>query len=235
MRKVIRLLAILAILAGWGFGTVTPLRAQEPPKAEKPEKPKEEKKPAPPEEKVVQSKHSARIGGQEIKYTATTGTIFLKQEDGTPKASIFFVAYTRDEVSDLSQRPVTFTFNGGPGSSSVWLHLGAFGPRRVEMGDVGALLGPPYKLVDNANSLLDVTDLVFIDPVTTGYSRAIPDEDAKKYHGIQADIESVAEFIRLWTVRYRRWGSPKFLAGKATAPRAPRGFRAICSSATGCI
>ena len=100
----------------------------------------------------------------------------LKLEDGTPKASVFYVAYTKDDVSDTSKRPVTFTFNGGPGSASIWLHLGAFGPRRVEMGDAGALLPPPYKLVDNEYSLLDVTDLVFIDPVSTGYSRAVPGE-----------------------------------------------------------
>ena len=153
--------------------------AQNP--VEKPsEKPKEEKKTPPaPEEKIVQSKHSLRIGGQEIKYTATAGTILLKLEDGTPKASIFYVAYTKDDVSDAAQRPITFSFNGGPGSSSVWLHLGAFGPRRVQMGDAGALLPPPYKLVDNDASLLDITDLVFIDPVSTGYSRAVPGEPPK--------------------------------------------------------
>ena len=99
----------------------------------------EKKPPAPPEDKVVQTKHSARIGGQEIKYTATAGMLVMKDEEGKPKASVFYVAYTRDDVSDLSQRPVMFTFNGGPGSASVWLHLGAFGPRRVEMGDAGSL------------------------------------------------------------------------------------------------
>ena len=184
--------------------------------AEKPaEKPKEEKKTPTPEERTVQTKHSVRIGGQEIKYTATTGTILLKLEDGTPKASIFYVAYTRDDVSDLTKRPVTFTFNGGPGSASIWLHLGAFGPKRVEMGDAGALLPPPYKLVDNEYSLLDVTDLVFIDPVSTGYSRAVPGESPAQYHGIQPDIQSVADFIRLYATRNRRWTSPKFLAGES--------------------
>jgi carboxypeptidase C (cathepsin A) len=189
--------------------------AQNP--AEKPsEKPKEEKKTPPaPEEKIVQSKHSLRIGGQEIKYTATAGTILLKLEDGTPKASIFYVAYTKDDVSDPAQRPITFSFNGGPGSSSVWLHLGAFGPRRVQMGDAGALLPPPYKLVDNDASLLDVTDLVFIDPVSTGYSRAVPGEPPKQFHGIEEDVQSVAEFIRLYATRNKRWSSPKFLAGES--------------------
>jgi carboxypeptidase C (cathepsin A) len=189
--------------------------AQNP--AEKPsEKPKEEKKTPPaPEEKIVQSKHSLRIGGQEIKYTATAGTILLKLEDGTPKASIFYVAYTKDDVSDAAQRPITFSFNGGPGSSSVWLHLGAFGPRRVQMGDAGALLPPPYKLVDNDASLLDLTDLVFIDPVSTGYSRAVPGEPPKQFHGIEEDVQSVAEFIRLYATRNKRWSSPKFLAGES--------------------
>jgi carboxypeptidase C (cathepsin A) len=185
--------------------------------AEKPlEKPKEEKKtPPPPEEKSVTSKHTVRIGGQEIHYTATAGTILLKLEDGTPKASVFYVAYTRDDASDLAKRPVTFAFNGGPGAASIWLHLGALGPRRVEMGDVGALLPPPYKVVDNEYSLLDVTDLVFIDPVSTGFSRAVPGEAPKQFHGIQEDLESVGDFIRLYTTRNRRWSSPKFLAGES--------------------
>jgi carboxypeptidase C (cathepsin A) len=181
-------------------------------KDDKKEEKKDEKRP---EEKMVQSKHTIKIGGQEIKYTATAGTILLKLEDGTPKASVFYIAYTKDDVSDTAKRPVTFTFNGGPGSASIWLHLGAFGPRRVEMGDAGALLPPPYKLVDNESSLLDLTDLVFIDPVSTGYSRAVPGEALKQFHGIQQDIESVGDFIRLYATRNKRWSSPKFLAGES--------------------
>ena len=179
---------------------------------EKTDKAKDEKKP---EEKVVQTKHSIKIGGQEIKYTATAGTILLKLEDGTPKASVFYVAYTKDDVSDTTKRPITFTFNGGPGAASIWLHLGAFGPRRVEMGDAGSLLPPPYKLVDNEYSLLDLTDIVFIDPVSTGFSRAVPGEAPKQFHGIQEDIESVGDFIRLYATRSKRWTSPKFLAGES--------------------
>ena len=186
----------------------------EKPGEKTPEKSKEEKKP-PLEDKVVQTKHSARIGGQEIKYTATAGTIVMKTEEGDPKATIFYIAYTRDDVSDLSQRPVMFTFNGGPGSSSVWLHLGAFGPRRVDMGDAGALLPPPYKLVDNESSLLDTTDIVFIDPVSTGYSRPAPGESPNQFHGVQEDVQSVGDFIRLYTTRNKRWSSPKFLAGES--------------------
>jgi len=192
--------------------------AQQPPQPasdKAAEKPKEEKKPPAPEEKIVQTKHSLKIEGQEIKYTATAGTILLKLEDGTPKASIFYVAYTKDNVSDGSQRPLTFSFNGGPGSASVWLHLGLLGPRRVQMGDAGALLPPPYKLVDNDVSLLDISDLVFIDPVSTGYSRAVPGEAPKQFHGVEEDVQSVADFIRLYATRNKRWSSPKFLAGES--------------------
>jgi carboxypeptidase C (cathepsin A) len=181
---------------------------------EKPaEKPKEEKKA--PEDKSVMTKHSVRIGGQEVKYTATAGTMVVKLEDGTPKANIFYVAYTKDDVTDAAKRPITFAFNGGPGAGSLWLHVGALGPRRVEMGDVGNLLPPPYKFVDNESSILDVTDIVFIDPVTTGYSRPAPGEADKQFHGVQEDVQSVGDFIRLWATRNRRWGSPKFLAGES--------------------
>ncbi len=199
------------------FGMNLSVAQQQPPPApdKAAEKPKDEKKPLVPEEKIVQTKHSLKIGGQEIKYTATAGTILLKLEDGTPKASIFYVAYTKDDVSDASQRPLTFSFNGGPGSASVWLHLGLFGPRRVQMGDAGTLLPPPYKLVDNNLSLLDISDLVFIDPVSTGYSRAVPGEAPKQFHGITEDVESVADFIRLYATRNKRWSSPKFLAGES--------------------
>src|ERR1700687_2431845 len=188
-------------------------QAPQPEKAA--EEPKKKKKPPVPEEKVVQTKHSLKIGGQEIKYTATAGTILLKLEDGTPKASIFYMAYTKDDAGDASRRPITFSFNGGPGSASVWLHLGLLGPRRVQMGDAGGLLPPPYKLVDNEASLLDISDLVFIDPVSTGYSRAVPGEAPKQFHGIEEDVQSVADFIRLYTTRNKRWSSPKFLAGES--------------------
>ena len=209
----IRLLLSAFIL----FFGVNSLTAQQPggeKPGEKPaEKPKEEKKA--PEDKSVMTKHSVRIGGQEVKYTASAGTMVLKLEDGTPKANIFYVAYVKDEVTDSSKRPITFAFNGGPGAGSLWLHVGALGPRRVEMGDVGNLLPPPYKFVDNESSILDVTDIVFIDPVTTGYSRPAPGEADKQFHGVQEDVQSVGDFIRLWATRNKRWGSPKFLAGES--------------------
>ena len=168
-----------------------------------------------PTDQISTTQHTVTVGGQAIAYTARAGTMVLKDEDGTPRANFFFISYTRDGV-DPARRPVTFTFNGGPGSSSVWLHMGAVGPKRVVYrDDEGHAAMPPYRLVDNEDSLLDVSDLVFIDPVTTGFSRAIPFKDANKFHGVNADIESVGQFIRLWTTRYGRWSSPKFLMGES--------------------
>ena len=128
---------------------------------------------------------------------------------------MFYIAYTRDGVTDLARRPITYAFNGGPGSSSVWLHLGTLGPKRVLLQASGYPTPPPYKLVDNEYSILDVTDLVFIDPVTTGYSRPAPGTDARQFHGVNGDMTSVGEFIRLYTSRHGRWTSPKFLAGES--------------------
>jgi carboxypeptidase C (cathepsin A) len=168
-----------------------------------------------PEEKLVESKHSVSIGGQDIAYTAAAGTILLRDEEEKPTASIFYIGYTRDGVKDRTARPLTFSFNGGPGSSSVWLHLGMLGPRRVRLAEDGGALPPPYRLVDNEYSLLDATDLVFIDPVSTGFSRAIPPKDANKFHGLREDAASVAEFIRLYVTRNKRWSSPKFVIGES--------------------
>jgi carboxypeptidase C (cathepsin A) len=167
------------------------------------------------QDEIVQSEHTVVIGGQTVNYLATAGRMVLKNEEGKARASIFYIAYTRKDAGDLSRRPLTISFNGGPGSSSVWLHLGLLGPRRVLSGDAGAPLPPPYRLVDNEFSLLDVTDLVFIDPVSTGYSRPAPGEDAKQFHGVEQDVESVGEFIRLFVTRSKRWASPKFLIGES--------------------
>ena len=173
------------------------------------------KKPDEPKEERIQTKHSVVIDGERIAYTATAGTLLLKSEEGDAKASIFYIAYTRDDVTDPASRPLTFSFNGGPGSSSVWMHLGMLGPRIVQMGEDGAVPAPPYKLVDNPYSLLDVTDLVFIDPVSTGFSRPVKGEKADQFHGYESDIESVGDFIRLITTRMQRWSSPKFLIGES--------------------
>ncbi len=180
-----------------------------------------------PSDHLVQTGHSVTIAGRAIAYTVTTGTMILKEEaekkgddegksDGEqPRAEVFFIAYTRKDAGDLAKRPVTFSFNGGPGSSSVWLHLGVLGPRRVVMDDIGNLTRPPYALTDNEHSLLDETDLVFIDPVGTGYSRPVVGEKAKDFHTFKKDIESVGDFIRMYATRYRRWTSPKFLIGES--------------------
>lgn len=192
----------------------------------KPTENKEEKKEEKPkaEDKLVVSKHSVRIKGKAIKYTVTTGTMVLKEEttdrekeaEGEKaRAQIFFIAYTKDGVSNTSKRPLTFSFNGGPGSSSVWLHLGVLGPRRVLMQKDGELPPPPYKLNDNEFSILDETDLVFIDPMNTGYSRPVAGEKPKEWHGFKKDIESVGDFIRLYATRNNRWLSPKFLIGES--------------------
>ena len=176
---------------------------------------KEPQTPQPePEETQVQTQHTVGIDDREIPYTATAGTCVLRDKEGKAKAVIFYVAYTRDDVEDRSARPVTFAFNGGPGSSSVWLHLGMLGPKMVAMKEFGRV-APPYRLVENPNSLLDVTDLVFIDPVSTGYSKPAPGEKADDFHGYEKDIESVGEFIRLYVTRNQRWLSPKFLIGES--------------------
>lgn len=173
----------------------------------------EDPKPAPPPEPVVRQA-SMRLGDRDLAYTSTAGTLSLKPDEEKEKARVFFVAYTQDGV-DVATRPLTFVFNGGPGSSSVWLHLGAFGPVRVPMPDDATAPSLPCALQPNPWSLLDLTDLVFIDPVTTGYSRAVAGESDDQFHGLDADVRSVGEFIRSYTTRYGRWMSPKFLAGES--------------------
>jgi carboxypeptidase C (cathepsin A) len=163
---------------------------------------------------ISTTRHSGTFGGQAITYTATAGETYLKAEDGTPRAAIFSVSYVKDGRDP--NRPVTFLFNGGPGSGSVWLHMGAFGPKRVaipsDARDDGA---PPYPIVANPDSLLDVTDLVFIDPVGTGFSHALGKTDPKEFWGVTKDAESVAQFIRLWLNENGRWNSPKYLGGES--------------------
>lgn len=175
---------------------------------------KDPKKEMPKDEAVVTS-NTIKIGNIDVSYKATVGTQILKDDQDNPKASIFYIAYTKENVENKKTRPVTFCFNGGPGSSSVWLHLGIFGPKRVNIDDNGITINQPYGLVDNPYSILDLTDLVFIDPVSTGYSRAAPGEDVKQFHGVDEDVQSVAKFIRLYTTRNELWESPKYLAGES--------------------
>ncbi len=173
-------------------------------------------------DRVSVTRHKVKLGGKSIAYTVTCGTLVLREESEkegkaeghSARAQVFFIAYTKDEVKAVARRPVTFSFNGGPGSSSVWLHLGLLGPRRVPLEDeAGSEL--PGSLVDNEFSLLDASDLVFVDPVGTGFSRMVEGEKVKEYHEYQRDLESVGGFIRLYCSRYGRWSSPKYLIGES--------------------
>ena len=155
------------------------------------------------------TQHRITIAGKVVPYTATAGFMELKDEAGVVKARMFYTAYTRDDIRDKSARPITYTFNGGPGSSSVWLHMGALGPKRVVLSEIGEMTSPPFKYVDNEHTWLDETDLVFIDPVSTGYSRAADEKDAKNFHGYVEDINAMGQFIHLYTTQNQRWGSPK--------------------------
>lgn len=169
----------------------------------------------PPSAKISMTHHSTKLNGMALNYTAFAGYMPMKDESGKLKANIFFTAYVKDEEVNQSQRPITFAFNGGPGAASIFLHMGALGPKRILLTEKGEAPPPPYKLVDNAYTWLDFTDLVFIDPVGTGYSRAAAGEDPKQFWGVKEDIQSVGEFIRLYLTKYNRWLSPKFIAGES--------------------
>ena len=162
----------------------------------------------------VVTRHSGAFAGQRIAYTATAGETFLRADNGNPRASNFSVSYVREPRDP--RRPVTFLFIGGPGSGSLWLHMGAFGPRRVSIPSDGTDDGaPPYPIVDNADSLLDVTDIVFIDPVGTGFSHALGDTPPSDFYGVTQDARSIAQFIRQWLSDNDRWNSPKYLGGES--------------------
>lgn len=167
------------------------------------------------EPKKSVTEHKVTIDGTEIAYTATAGEMLLRNDQGDTTARVFYTAYNKDGVEHLSTRPVSFCFNGGPGSSAVWLHLGMLGPRRVKLPDDAKSARPPHHVVDNPHSLLDVTDLVFIDPVSTGYSRPEKDTDKKEFHGYEEDLRSIGQFIHNYVSEYGRWASPKFLIGES--------------------
>lgn len=167
------------------------------------------------EPEPVRTQHHFQGAGAQFSYSVTTGMMPIRGEKGEKEADVFFMAYTKDDVADKATRPLMFSFNGGPGSASVWLHLGALGPKRVKMLDDGNLPAPPYQLVDNPESWLEHTDLVFIDPVGTGFSRPAKPELGKKFWGVKGDIESIGEFIRLYLTRNARWTSPLFLVGES--------------------
>jgi carboxypeptidase C (cathepsin A) len=158
--------------------------------------------------------HVLRIDGREIRYTATAGTLPIRLDDGKVSARMFYVAYTKDG-EDARTRPVSFLYNGGPGSASVWLHMGSFAPRHVKMAEEGFQPAQPYQLVDNENSLIDVTDLVFVDAIDTGFSRAMPGVDNNQFHGQEGDIRAFGEFVAEYLNDFSRWPSPKFLIGES--------------------
>ncbi|HXA76678.1 MAG TPA: hypothetical protein VNV41_06050 [Candidatus Acidoferrales bacterium] len=170
---------------------------------------------ATPKEESSVTDHAVRIGDQTINYKATASTTLLKDSKDEPTALMYSTAYTRSDVKDLSQRPIAFIYNGGPGSASVWLHMGAFGPRRVVTENASATPPAPYKIVDNTESLLDKTDMVFIDPVGTGFSHAVGKAQDKDFWGVDSDVRSLAQFISTYVSRNNRWNSPKFLIGES--------------------
>ncbi len=162
----------------------------------------------------VVTHHQLALNGKNLSYTATTGRLPIKREDGKIEAEMFFVAYTLDG-QDAGKRPLTFAFNGGPGSASVWLHMGALGPKRVVLQANGFMPAAPYRLEDNPDTLLDRSDIVMVDAMSTGYSRAATAELTKKFLGLKGDVQAFGEFIRLYLSRYDRWSSPLFLLGES--------------------
>ena len=162
----------------------------------------------------VVTHHQIIADGKALKYTATTGRLPIKRGDGKIEAEMFFVAYTLDG-QDADKRPLTFAFNGGPGSATIWLHMGALGPRRVALLPDGLLPPAPYRVADNPSTLLDKSDVVLVDAISTGFSRAANAELSKKFLGVKGDIDAFSEFIRLYLTRYERWSSPLFLFGES--------------------
>lgn len=211
MHKAVPLSFFLCLFFATGFANSEPERAERAESAEK-------TKTAPPlvanlEEEVV-SEGQLLLDSGNIPYKAVAGTYNFKDEQGVVKARFFFVAYTRSDIENKTTRSIAFCFNGGPGAASVWVHMGLLGPKRVDLKKENVNV-PPFQYINNQYSLLDVTDLVFIDPISTGYSRAVQGEDSKQFYNVDDDIKSIAEFVRLYTTRNSRWESPKFLIGES--------------------
>ena len=205
------LAVLLALLA---FGTVAAADKETPPadatKQAVPETPT-----PPPEPAASKTQHKVEIDGQTVRYTATAGWLIMKNDEGKPVARFGYTAYTRDGVADLGRRPMTFAYNGGPGSSSIWLHMGILGPRRVVVNDAGYSPPPPSQRVDNSYSVLDVTDLVMIDPVGTGYSKPLGEAKGADFWGVDQDVKSVGAFIKRYVTENGRWASPKYILGES--------------------
>lgn len=210
---------IATLVASLSLLAAAPTLADEAAGGDKPEKAQPVKQPVamlpdasqPP----MVTEHTLTIGGRELAYKAEAGMLPLLKEDGGPRANIFYVAYTLVTETDAARRPIMFCFNGGPGASAVWLHLGGLGPRRAKVNPDGSLPPPPFELVANEHTVLPACDLVFIDPVATGFSRAAKDEKPEQFFGKDPDIAAMAEFIRLYTTRNARWRSPKYLCGES--------------------
>ncbi len=169
---------------------------------------------APLEEKSSVTRGNVKVGGQQINYTATAANYIVKGEDGSPKASFFFVSYTKDDVADKTKRPVSFIYNGGPGSASSYTHMG-LGPKRIVLTDDGFGMPAPYSVVENGDTFLDATDMVFVDAISTGYSRPAPGENTAQFYGVVQDATWFADFIYQYITRNERWASPKFLIGES--------------------
>jgi carboxypeptidase C (cathepsin A) len=189
-----------------------------PARAQRPGAPAHDTTPATapvPKEASSVTEHTIRIGGQLVPYRASAATMLLKNDKDEPIGSLYYTAYTRTDTRDASRRPIAFVYNGGPGSASAWLHMGAFGPRRIVTSDAAPTPPPPYQLVDNDNSLIDVTDLVFIDPIGTGFSKPVGKGTGKDFWGVDEDAKSLAQFISQYVSRNGRWSSPKYLIGES--------------------
>jgi carboxypeptidase C (cathepsin A) len=199
------------------FATIAQARGGQPPATQQvtppaPAGPRETFGPA--EERVSTTSHTVRIGGRDVKYTATVGTIPIRVDNNQIQARMFFVAYTKDG-EDVRTRPVSFLFNGGPGAATIWLHMGSFAPKHVRMAEEGFQPAPPFVLQDNQYSLIETTDMVFVDAISTGYSRVAPGVSADQFHGQTGDIRAFGEFINGWLSTYSRWNSPKYLIGES--------------------
>jgi carboxypeptidase C (cathepsin A) len=206
-----RLLALLVLILP--FGLTIPAYADDAPAAKTADAPASAADDKPKEDSAV-SHHSVSVGGSTIKYTATAGTLLIRDDKDEPTASIFYVAYTQDGT-DLGKRPVTFLYNGGPGSASIWLHMGSVGPKRVVVADAQPSPNAPYSLIDNQYSLLDKTDLVFIDAIGTGYSHAVGKSKDKDFWGVDQDGKAFSQFIQRYLSKNGRWNSPKYLMGES--------------------
>ncbi len=204
--KTVRLSALMLLTALTCLGQAS--AAEAPPAGDT----KDEAKPEP---KSSSTRHSITIDGRKVDYTATAGWLILDNDEGEPIARFGYTAYTRDGVEDKSRRPVMFAFNGGPGSSSIWLHMGVLGPQRVVVEDEGYTPPPPARRVDNEYSIIDVTDLVMVDPVGTGFSKPLGDAEGKDFWGVDQDIRSVGSFIKEYVTANGRWASPKYILGES--------------------